>query len=65
MFKMNFRDFNNAGALLQSAIAADPNYGSAYVYAALWHIYSVAPDIAELLLTRTWSDWIERADLLA
>ena len=55
MYRMNFYDFGKAGELLQAAIAADPNYATAYAYAALWHIHNVAqgwgaeggPDAAE------------------
>ena len=42
MYRMNFFDFAQAGELLQAAIAADPNYATAYAYAALWHIHNVA-----------------------
>ncbi|WP_312011646.1 MULTISPECIES: adenylate/guanylate cyclase domain-containing protein [unclassified Bradyrhizobium] len=55
MYRMNFFDFGRAGELLQAAIASDPNYATAYAYAALWHIHNVAqgwgaeggPDAAE------------------
>nr|WP_249150475.1 adenylate/guanylate cyclase domain-containing protein [Bradyrhizobium sp. JYMT SZCCT0180] len=55
MYRMNFYDFGKAGELLQAAITADPNYATAYAYAALWHIHNVAqgwgaeggPDAAE------------------
>jgi tetratricopeptide (TPR) repeat protein len=55
MYRMNFYDFGRAGELLQAAIASDPNYATAYAYAALWHIHNVAqgwgpeggPDAAE------------------
>ena len=42
MYRMNFEDFTQAGALLQKAIAADENYATAHAYAALWHIHNVA-----------------------
>lgn len=42
MYRMNFADFTQAGSLLQRAIVADPNYATAYAYAALWHIHNVA-----------------------
>ena len=42
MYRMNFSDFTQAGSLLQKAIVADPNYATAYAYAALWHIHNVA-----------------------
>jgi adenylate cyclase len=41
MYRMNFADFTQAGALLQNAIAADENYATAYAYAALWHLHNV------------------------
>jgi adenylate cyclase len=54
-YRMNFADFNRAGELLQASIVADPNYATAYAYAALWHIHNFAqgwspeggPDAAE------------------
>jgi adenylate cyclase len=42
MYRMDFQDFTRAGALLQSAIAADKNYATGFAYAALWHIHNVA-----------------------
>jgi adenylate cyclase len=42
MYRMNFADFTQAGSLLQQAIVADPNYATAYSYAALWHVHNIA-----------------------
>ncbi len=42
MYRMSFADFTQAGSLLQEAIVADPNYATAYAYAALWHVHNVA-----------------------
>jgi adenylate cyclase len=39
LYRMNFTDLARAGTLLQNAIDADPNYATAYAYAALWRVH--------------------------